>query len=77
MALCRQPAAAVSSLVWSACHGGKFGLMVARDGRGSDSRIRAIHRAAPGNHGCHHTSEHGVLGPELPRARELFIPATL
>lgn len=35
MALCRQPAAAVASLVWSACHRGKFGLMVAREERGA------------------------------------------
>lgn len=37
MALCRQPAAAVASLVWSACHSGRFGLMVARDECGSDT----------------------------------------
>lgn len=37
MALCRQPAAEVASLVWSACHTGKLGLMVTSDGCSSDT----------------------------------------
>ena len=41
MALCRQPAAAVARLVWSACHTGKFGLMVARDECGSHTQSEA------------------------------------